>query len=637
VNKVFQLVWNHFSRTWVAAGETAKRKTKGRYAVTGILAALAALGIGNPSAKPKSKNSQSFGLSCLTVALAMAQGGMVYAATPAQTALPTGAHIAAGQANIVQTDNTLTVQQQTDKLITNWQSFDIGSQATVNFHQPSSDSVALNRITNQDPTQILGNLNANGQIFLLNPAGIIIGNEAQVNVNTLVATTLNMTDQDFLDENYALTGDPNSASKIVNQGTITTPEGGRVALIAPVVENQGTITTPDGTTALAAASEVQLDLSGNGSLGIRIDKGTLNALVENEQLIQAQNGQVVLTARAVDALTKSVVNNDGIIEATSLTSKGGRIVLEGDDINLSSTSQIDASGETGGGEVLIGGEWQGTGDMYQAETVTMDAGASIKADAITKGDGGKVVLWSDITNTDSLTGVHGDITARGGVQGGDGGQIETSGAHLDTSGIQIDAGSTDGESGHWLIDPYNYTVDASAAANIASALNNSTSVTLTTSSDVTNYGSDGNSAGGGSVWINSAITATGGSADLTIEAASSVTISADITTYGDVYIKAGDAIDQNGATTVTTNGGNLVFWSNSNTSWDANGYIRTGSIVTDGGHVWLGGSGLYSGTATWHGMTVGTGYATSSTLDALALRANIDTRSSTNQATGGDI
>ena len=238
MNKVFQLVWNHFSRTWVAAGETAKRNCKGRYAVDGILAALAALGVGISSAKPKAKNSQAFGLSCMTVALAMAQGGMVYAATPAPTALPTGAQIAAGQANIVQQNNTLTVQQQTDKLITNWQSFDIGSQATVNFQQPNSDSVALNRITNQDPTQILGNLNANGQIFLLNPAGIIIGNEAQVNVNTLVATTLNMTDQDFLDENYALTGDPNSLSKIINQGTITTPEGGRVALIAPVVENQ---------------------------------------------------------------------------------------------------------------------------------------------------------------------------------------------------------------------------------------------------------------------------------------------------------------------------------------------------------------------------------------------------------------
>lgn len=151
-------------------------------------------------------------------------------------------------------------------------------------------------------------------------------------------------------------------------------------------------------------------------------------------------------------------------------------MLEGDHIALASGSSLRATGATGGGTVLVGGDWQGNGPTAQAGTVTMAAGATIDASATHNGDGGTVVLWSDVTNAASQTTAQGRISARGGMLGGDGGRVETSGHALDTTGLHVDAAAPRGNGGLWLIDPYNYTINANAASAIAGTLNGGTDV-----------------------------------------------------------------------------------------------------------------------------------------------------------------
>ena len=179
-------------------------------------------------------------------------------------------------------------------------------------------------------------------------------------------------------------------------------------------------------------------------------------LVENSGAIRADNGLVILTAGAASDVLSGAVNNSGIVEAKGLSEQGGRIVLGGGEvtndglldvgsdldrggdieitgkhIQLADNSDIVASGASGGGTVHVGGEWQGGGEMSQAETVSMNEGARIDASATQNGDGGEIVLWSDIHNENSQTTVDGVLTARGGTAGGNGGRIETSAASVD--------------------------------------------------------------------------------------------------------------------------------------------------------------------------------------------------------------
>ena len=188
-------------------------------------------------------------------------------------ALPSGGQIAAGSAIISQSGNAMLVNQQTDRMIANWDTFNIGRDASVRFNQPGVSSVALNRISDQNPSQILGSLSANGRIFLLNPSGIVFGQSARVDVGALVASSLEMADVDFLAGRYQFDGD---GGAILNQGRIATAEGGVVAFVGGQVGNEGTIGTPGGSTALIAGDEVTLDFTGDGLINYSVDRGDLN-------------------------------------------------------------------------------------------------------------------------------------------------------------------------------------------------------------------------------------------------------------------------------------------------------------------------------------------------------------------------
>jgi filamentous hemagglutinin family protein len=241
--------------------------------------------------------------------------------------------IADGAGTIDKNGATATVTQSSDKLIVNWDNMDVAKRETLNFVQKDASSAVLNRIDSADPTTILGALNANGRVFVVNPNGVLIGKGAKINVGSLIASSLNIKDEDFKADKLNFAGGGNGS--VVNQGAISAL--GSVGLIGPKVQNRGSIKSAGGDVVLAAGDDISLAFSGS-SLQARLDKGSLEALVDNGGLIKTNNGDIVLTAWARDALARSVINNTGVLEAKQLKNAGS--------IELASL---------GNGEVSIGG------------------------------------------------------------------------------------------------------------------------------------------------------------------------------------------------------------------------------------------------------------------------------------------
>jgi len=284
MNKIYKLIWSKKKEAWVAVSEKVAAGWFRRPIVVGAL----------------------------SIAVLLATGGTAKAIDP--NALPTGGQVVAGQANIAQSGNAMTVNQQTDKMIANWNTFNIGQNASVAFQQPGASSVALNRILDQNPSQIYGRLSANGQVFLLNPAGVYFGPTAQVDVGGLVASSLSLSNENFLAGKYHFEN-TGIAGAVSNMGQIRTADGGYVAFLSPRITNEGTITAPGGTVTLAAGDKVSLDFTGDRLVNFTVDQGAIDALIENRGLVKADGGLVKMNAKAADELIQAVVNNEGIIEA----------------------------------------------------------------------------------------------------------------------------------------------------------------------------------------------------------------------------------------------------------------------------------------------------------------------------------
>lgn len=190
-------------------------------------------------------------------------------------ALPTGEQVVSGNVHFAQPNSaTLVIDQQTNQAIVNWQSFSIQQNELVQINQPNSNAVMLNRVVGNDPSNIYGQLKANGHVFLVNPNGILFAQNARVDVGSLVASTLAISDQNFLDRNYvfmssATTADANAS--VVNGGKITTVAGGYVALISGKVNNSGEITAQEGSIGMAAGSKVVLDFDKDGLINFKVD------------------------------------------------------------------------------------------------------------------------------------------------------------------------------------------------------------------------------------------------------------------------------------------------------------------------------------------------------------------------------
>ncbi len=244
-------------------------------------------------------------------------------APSALLAQPTGGQVINGQATIgVPANNLLTVNQTSQKAIINWLDFSIGKGEATHFQQPPG-GMALNRVTGGNTSQILGSLSSTGQVFLINPSGILFGKGAVVNVGGLAASTLDLTDADFLNGNYRFLND-GSARGITNQGELSAYDGGYIALLAPEVRNEGVISARLGSVAIGAGDRVSLDLDGDGLIGLSVDASALNGRIENRQAIQADGGQVILSARAAGSLAETVINNTGLIRADSVAERNGK-------------------------------------------------------------------------------------------------------------------------------------------------------------------------------------------------------------------------------------------------------------------------------------------------------------------------
>jgi filamentous hemagglutinin family protein len=430
--------------------------------------------------------------------LAIFAGSVIAVATSSAWAAPADGVVTSGSGSISSSGNVTNIVQGSNKLAINWGSFNIASNETVNFIQPGRDAIALNRIIGSGATEIYGKLNANGQVFLLNPNGVLFGASASVNVGGLLASTLNLSDADFNAGNYRFTSVGNSAAGIVNQGNITAANGGYVALLGSQVSNQGTLVARLGNVTLAAGSDMTLDFAGDGLLSVKVNQGSLQALVQNKQLIQADGGTVVMHAKTADSLIQAVVNNDGMIQANAVdtrdgrvmlvsdngqlqlngdiraqggqvladagsgdtilqgrvdasnaTGQGGQVSLLGERVGLFGTAQVDASGRDGGGTVLIGGDFQGSNAAVRnASQTVVSAATQIDANATGKGNGGRVIVWSDGTTV-----AQGKINAKGGDSGGDGGFVEVSGKQTLSFSAQVDTRAALGTMGSLLLDP----------------------------------------------------------------------------------------------------------------------------------------------------------------------------------------
>ncbi|MED5597939.1 YDG domain-containing protein [Janthinobacterium sp. P210006] len=293
LNHIYRLVWSQVLNAWVAVAETSRGRGKGsRRKLAAATAAMTALALGGPA-----------------------------------LAAPTGGQVVAGSASISQQGGTTTIRQDSQQAALNWNSFNVGANETVNFVQPSASALAVNRIFDSNGTQILGKVNANGQVYLINPNGVLFGRGAQVNVGGLVASTLDVDNASLGGAKHAFSG--NGTGRVVNEGTLRAADGGYIALLGRQVSNQGSIAARLGTVALGAGSAATLSFDGARLLQLQIDQSTLNNLAENGGLIRADGGQVLMSAGARDTLLASVVNNTGVIEARGVEQRDGSIVLLG--------------------------------------------------------------------------------------------------------------------------------------------------------------------------------------------------------------------------------------------------------------------------------------------------------------------
>ncbi|HEV2614352.1 MAG TPA: filamentous hemagglutinin N-terminal domain-containing protein, partial [Gammaproteobacteria bacterium] len=399
-------------------------------------------------------------------------------------ALPEGAQVSAGSATVTQSGTTTTINQSSQNTVINWTGFNTAVNETVRFNQPSVSSIALNKINSGLPTNFNGSLFANGQVWIVNPNGVVFGANSQVNVAGLLVTTHNITDSNFMSGQYKFDMVPGfENSKIINNGSITVADTGMVALVAPGVENNGIITANLGKVYLSSGSSFVLDLYGDQLINFGTSPAVQNGYVSNSGTITANGGKVYMTANSAAQVVQDVVSMSGTIEATSVSvNKKGEIILNGGNAGTTRVSgKLKASG---GGHIETSGH-----KLIIEPTAVIDAG-----------QGGSWLV--DPYNI-----------------------------------IVAGAGSTSNNSGQPNFTPTgnDSTIDV---ALIDTQLSGGTNVTLATGG----VGSPGAQAG--DITFNSVMTSSGATATLFLNALHDVTINAAMTTTGqNIDITAGHQIN----------------------------------------------------------------------------------------------
>lgn len=405
---------------------------------------------------------------------------------------PVLGNITSGDVSVHQSAGSTIVNQTSQRAIINWNSFNISGQEKTHFQQPAG-GIMLNRISgDQGASQIYGTLSATGQIILVNPAGIYFGSSAHVNVGGLIASTVGISDQDFLNGKYQFNQASPYHGSIINNGSIVAADNGLVALIGNSVTNNGLIQANFGHVILSSGGAFTVNFAGNNLVSFSVDAPSSAGSVTNTGKIIANGGAVLVSAKAAAGVLDNVINMQGIVEAHSVGVKNGEIVLSGGSngivrvaSNLNATGKayglkggvititgekilvdeksiLDVSGAMGGGNIYVGGSYQGKGSLPNATATVIAPTAALHADALLLGNGGQIVIWAQ-----EVTKVFAKLTAKAGIYGGNGGLIETSGhKYLATTHISVDTSAPKGKSGKWLIDPSNVTVKNNGGVNV---------------------------------------------------------------------------------------------------------------------------------------------------------------------------
>ena len=646
-----------------------------------------------------------------SVQLALLPGLLIGLNAGSAFAAPTGGALAmhngvpAGSATITQnaSKSVTTINQTSHRVAIDWQTFNVYQNELVQFKQPSARASALNRIFDQRPSEIFGQIKANGKVVLMNPNGVFFKPGAQVNVGSLIAGAMQIGVGDFMSGNFKLEALENSQGRVVNEGRIEADPGGDVTLVGKSIANQGVIIATAGRVNLVAGEQVTVDFDGDGLLKFTVDKAVIdNAVSLDDQIsntgdIIAAGGDVLITASAADGVFKNAINNGGTIHAARIDKSGGTIRLVGlgprasvlntgvinvsagtssddggsigirgeniassgviradatqgdggsirlesegltqldkgsrvsavssdggkggdaailgDFVQLNYDAAINVSGTAGGGEALVGGDYQGKNpDVRNASLTFVSANATINADALDEGDGGKVIVWSDDT-----THFHGQISARGGEAGGDGGFAEVSGKNNLVYRGHSDLSADNGHLGTLLLDPGDLDVDDNTdgtgsvdgsvtATGLLATVNGDTASTITWEA-IAAEGATANmviAATGRIRFLDvdtaTTVTTAGGVVNLPFNSSGSLTFT---TTGGGVGVTNGNIEFQDSTDVINLAGGDFTL-----TTTPTGALITGGTINTGGGDLTL---NLGSGASSIGAADVGAGTLT---------------------------
>jgi len=367
------------------------------------------------------------GLSIQPAALSWA---LALAFTATASAAPTGAAVSAGQAQVSQAGNLTRVMQQSERAVIDWRSFGLGAREAVEFQQPSAGAVTLNRVLGGDASAILGRITANGSVFLVNPNGILFGEDAQINVGGLVASTANISSANFMAGRYRFDEPGQAGARIDQRGTVRIADQGIAALVGRQVTNSGFIVARLGRVALAGGDTFVLDLAGDRLISLILDPAALEtvrdaqgrplaARVGNTGNILANGGRIEFSADTVSRLLDNVINLQGDVRATAVDSRDGVILLRGGpstDLTLGGVLQaggrdgrVDAAGRDvtlaagaqldlglGAGVTLIA-----TRDLALAAPVNALGAGSVAGGSLNASAGGKLGVAQSLVLNDA--------------------------------------------------------------------------------------------------------------------------------------------------------------------------------------------------------------------------------------------
>ena len=351
---------------------------------------------------------------------------------------PEGGQVVGGAGSIKQTGTETVINQQTDRMAIDWQSFDVKVDERVQFIQPNSSSVALNRVLSNKGSEILGRVDANGHVFLVNPNGVVFGKDSHINVGGILASGMSIDPTEFMNGNFTLNSIEGTEGKVINSGIINAATGGSVTLLGKEVKNEGLIVANLGAVNLAAGKEAVVTFDSSGLVGVKVTKAILqnelgvDAAVLNTGEINAQGGRILLTASTSQDIFSQAVNHGELNAATSavvnadgtFTLGGGADVVNTGNLNASSTTgdagQIVALGNnvTNSGNISANTQNGKAGhiELNSIDTTQLTQNSTVSAQSIASGKGGDIkVLGNKVGAFDSAT-----INASG-VNGG--GQI----------------------------------------------------------------------------------------------------------------------------------------------------------------------------------------------------------------------